>query len=90
MKQQNLGRLLFVRLREYEHNLKEGQFDEAKLALHDFEERQKINWTQAFFYNLSPKQLAVNINEMLTLYITTILLVSQVCFLLIRKELKCD
>jgi hypothetical protein len=40
------GRLLFVRLREHKHNLKEGHFDEAKLASHAFEERQKINWTQ--------------------------------------------
>lgn len=40
------GRLLFVRLREYKHNLKEGHFDEAKLALHAFEVRHKISWTQ--------------------------------------------
>jgi hypothetical protein len=41
------GRLLFVRLREYKHDLKEGHFVEAKLALHAFEERHKIKWTQA-------------------------------------------
>jgi hypothetical protein len=37
----------FVRLREYKHNLKEGHFDEAKLALHAFEEKFKSNWKQA-------------------------------------------
>lgn len=41
-----MGRLLGVKLRKYECNLKEGHFDKSKLALPAFEDGHKIDWTQ--------------------------------------------
>jgi hypothetical protein len=34
--------------------LKEGHFDKSKLALHAFEEGQKIDWTQAPILQFKP------------------------------------
>jgi len=52
--------------------------------------KKKINWPQARVLQLESKAAYSKYNKMLTLYIATILLVSQVWLLLIRKEIKCD
>jgi len=50
----------------------------------------KLTGHRLVFYNLSPMLLIIRINKMFTLCVATVLLVSQVWFLLIWKELKCD